>query len=75
MNPQREMLPFRSQEKILIEKIRMLPMEKVTEIENFVDFLSYKVRHSEFLQATNKLSEEVFQKVWDNPEDDAYNDL
>ena len=75
MNPHNETMPFKTHEIILIEKIRKLPLEKITEIENYIDFLSYQREHNDLLHMTNKLSEEVFQNVWNNPEDDVYNDL
>ena len=59
----------------LIEKIRGLPPEKVTEVEDFVDFLQLRQQDRELTRAATKLSEEAFQKVWDNPDDADYDKL
>lgn len=63
------------QEKTLIEKIRALPPEKVSEVEDFVDFLRQRNADIRLTQATAKLSEDSFKKVWDNPEDADYDRL
>lgn len=62
-------------ENTLIEKIRTLPPEKVAEVEDFVDFLRHRNEDHLLTQAAAKLSENAFQKVWDNPEDDDYDRL
>lgn len=58
----------------LIRKIRSLPPEKVAEVEAFVDFLSER-GDRQLTQAAAKLSEKAFQKIWDNPDDAAYDRL
>ena len=63
------------QERVLIQKIRSLPPDKVSTVEDFVDFLSQKNRDYLLLQAGNKLAEEAFKKVWDNSEDQEYDRL
>jgi len=64
-------------EKRLLEKIRNLPSEKVIEVEDFIDFLCDRQRDSSqnLVLAATKLSEASFAKIWDNPEDAAYDDL
>ena len=62
-------------QKNLMEKIGTLPSDKVAEVEDFVDFLRLRVQDRHLTQAAAKLSEEVFQKVWDNPDDAAYDQL
>jgi len=64
-------------EKRLIEKIRNLPSEKVIEVEDFIDFLCDRQRDSshDLVLAATKLSEASFAKIWDNPEDAAYDNL
>ena len=64
-------------EKRLLEKIRNLPSEKVLEVEDFIDFLCDRQRDSSqnLVLAATKLSEASFAKIWDNPEDAAYDDL
>ena len=60
------------EEQTLLEKIRTLPPEKVTEVEDFVDFLRGRVDDRRLVRAASKLSEEAFRKVWDNTDDVAY---
>ena len=59
----------------LMEKIRVLPPEKVVEVEDFVDFLCQRDQDRRLTQAATKLSEASFQKVWDNPDDADYDQL
>ena len=59
-------------EKNLIKKNRSLLPDKVEEV---VDFISYKKQNQHLINAANKLSEDVFKKVWDNPDDNEYNKL
>ena len=58
-------------EETLIEKIKSLPPERVAEVEDFVDFLSQR-EDRRLVQAATKLSEQTFQKVWDNADDADY---
>jgi hypothetical protein len=64
-------------EQRLIEKIRKLSSTRIVEIEDFIDFLSQRESQSDtsLTLAASKLSEAAFSKVWDNPEDAAYDDL
>lgn len=62
-------------EEHLIDKIRALPPDKLTEVEDFVDFLRQKNEERRLTQAGKQLSEKAFQKVWDNPEDAEYDKL
>jgi hypothetical protein len=63
------------QEKTLIEKIRALPPEKIAEVEDFVDFLRQRNEDRRLVQATAKLSENAFQKIWDNTDDADYDNV
>jgi len=67
--------PTNEQEKMLIEKVRSLSPEKVSQVIDFVDFLSHRDNERRLIQAANKLAEPAFKKVWDNPEDDVYDNL
>ena len=67
--------PTNEQEKMLIEKVRSLSPEKVSQVIDFVDFLSHRDNERHLIQAANKLAEPAFKKVWDNPEDDVYDNL
>ena len=62
-------------EPTLFEKIRSLPAEKMAEVEDFVDFLRQRDDDRRLTQAATKLSEDAFQKVWDNDEDAVYDQL
>jgi len=48
---------------------------KVVEVEDFVDFIRIREEEAGLRYAAGRLSEAAFKKVWDNPEDDAYDDL
>ena len=62
-------------EQSLIEKIRRLPPDKAAAVEDFVDFLDRRDDDRRLVMAATKLSEDAFQRVWDNPEDAIYDDL
>ena len=59
----------------LIEKIRVLPPDKIVEVEDFVDFLRQRGVDRRLSQAATKLSEAAFARVWDNPDDADYDQL
>jgi len=59
----------------LIQKIRNLPPDKITEVEDFVDFLLEKNDRILLNRAAAKLSETAFAKIWDNDEDASYDQL
>ncbi len=63
------------QEETLIEKIRMLPPDKVAEVEDLVDFMLYRDDARCLVRGAGKLSEECLRAVWDNDEDAAYDGL
>ena len=65
----------RKQEQDLIKKLRMLAPERLAEVEDFVDFLRQRTNDRGIIRAASKLSESAFNKVWDNPEDAAYDSL
>jgi len=58
----------------LIEKIRNLPPERLTEVEDFVDFIAQRDERR-LVQTATKLSEDSFSQVWDNEEDSVYDQL
>ncbi len=72
---QQNITPTSDQEKIILQKIRTLSPDKVAEVVDFVDFISQKDRDSRLLKAGSKLAEEVFEKVWNNTEDEVYDRL
>jgi hypothetical protein len=63
------------QEQLLLEKIRTLSAERIAEVEDFVDFLRLRDDERGLIRAAAKLSENAFEKVWDNPDDAAYDRL
>jgi hypothetical protein len=58
----------------LLQKISSLPSARITEVKDFVDFLTERERDSDrqLARAAAAGSEPAFAKVWDNPEDDVY---
>lgn len=66
--------PNRSEEE-LIEKIKSLPPDKLSEVEDFVDFLRQRGEDRNLARAVAKLSEDAFRKVWDHPDDADYDRL
>lgn len=62
-------------EHALIEKIRAPSPDKKVEVEDFVDFLSQRGQDRLLDRSAAKLSEQVFRKAWDNPEDADYDRL
>ncbi len=62
------------QTETLIEKIKSLPPERISEVEDFVDFITQRDERR-LVQAATKLSEDSFRDVWDNEEDAAYDRL
>jgi hypothetical protein len=64
-------------EQRLLAKIQSLPSVKITEVEDFIDFLHYQEKNADSSLTTisMKLSEPSFAKIWDNPEDAEYDNL
>jgi hypothetical protein len=62
-------------EQRILEKIRQLPLEKVVEVEDFVDFLSQGDMERRLSLAATRLAEPAFQKVWGNLDDAVYDNL
>jgi len=59
----------------LLAKIRRLPPERVTEVEDFVDFLHGRDEEQQLTRAASQLSEAAFAKVWESPDDADYDRL
>lgn len=59
----------------LMEKIRSLPPDKITVLEDFLDFLLTRSEAHLLVYTATKLSEAAFAKIWDNPEDAEYDEL
>ncbi len=65
---------MRTAEKILTEKIKGLPPQKIVEVIDFVDFLVHK-EEQKIVNSAMKLSEKTFAEVCDNDEDSVYDEL
>lgn len=61
--------------KALMEKISALPMDRIAEIEDFVDFIGQRERVRSLSRLAAVASAPAFASVWNNPEDDAYDAL
>ncbi len=59
----------------LIDKLEGLPEDRLSEAEDFIDFLKNRERERQTTRAAEKLSEDRFRDVWDNPEDAVYDRL
>ena len=59
----------------LIEKIRSLPVDKLAEVEDFIDFLRQREEEHQLGWGVTSASEAAFAKVWDNPDDAEYDRL
>jgi len=62
-------------EKVLIEKIKQLPPQRVAEVEDFVDFLRARENDRHLTHAASESSEPSFADVWENGEDAAYDGI
>jgi hypothetical protein len=63
------------QKQALIEKIRTLPAAKVAQVEDFVDFLASRESSRVLRKAAKDASAPSFARIWNNPEDSAYDAL
>jgi hypothetical protein len=63
------------QTRALIEKIQALPPARITEVEDFVDFIALRERERALTGAAAAASAPTFAAIWDNPDDDAYDAL
>jgi hypothetical protein len=60
---------------MLIERIRALPPEQVSVLEEFLEFLSQRESDRNLVRAASRLSEASFAQVWDNADDADYDRL
>jgi len=58
--------------KALLKKIEALPEERISEIEDFVEFIAGREQERSTTRAANAASAPAFAAVWSNPEDDVY---
>ncbi len=59
----------------LLAKIQALPIERIAEIEDFVEFIAAREQERSLTRAAGAASAPSFAAVWSNPEDDAYDAL
>jgi len=59
----------------LIVKIQALPVERIAEIEDFVEFITVREQERSLTRAASAASAPAFAAIWNNPEDDAYDAL
>jgi hypothetical protein len=59
----------------LIDKLQQLPAERLEEVEDFIDFLRAREDDRTLVQVAGRMSEQALARVWDNPEDSAYDAL
>jgi Protein of unknown function (DUF2281) len=59
----------------LIQKIELLPPERMAEVVDFVEFLQMKEQTQAFTRQAAQASAPAFAAVWDNAEDEAYDAL
>ncbi len=63
----------------LIRKIGALPVARIAEVEDFVDFIGQReedaASDAALRQAAMTASAPAFAAVWNNPEDDVYDAL
>ena len=62
-------------EKLILEKIKRLPPERMAEVEDFVDFLSMRSDGQVLTRDATRTGEAAFAKVWDNLDDAVYDAL
>ncbi|HZG37767.1 MAG TPA: hypothetical protein VEZ50_03715 [Nodosilinea sp.] len=63
------------QEQQLIDKIRQFSPLQIAEVEDFIDFLSQRYSDRQLVAVAAQAFEPSLARVWDNPEDAAYDDL
>jgi hypothetical protein len=59
----------------LLDKISALPSQRIVEIEDFVDFIIEREQDRSLTRNAAETSAPAFARVWNNPEDDAYDAL
>ena len=62
-------------EKVILEKLKSLPPERVAEVEDFVDFLRARNEDHSATRAASRAAEPAFSRVWENEDDAVYDTL
>ena len=59
----------------VVQKLRALSPERLTEVEDFIDFLKQRDEDRRLTHAAMVVSAPVLEQLWDNPDDAAYDDV
>lgn len=59
----------------LIEKVQQLSADEIKKVEDFINSLKQGINDQKLTNIYAKLSENSFNKIWDNPKDAEYDDL
>jgi hypothetical protein len=59
----------------VIRKLEALPPERVTEVEDFIDFLSQRDNERKLVRAAMTATEPTLNAIWDNTDDAEYDNL
>ncbi len=59
----------------ILEKLEHLSPERLSEVEDFIDFLQLRDRDKRLRQDFAQASEAAFAKAWDNDDDALYDTL
>jgi len=62
-------------EDVLVEKLKTLPADLLTEVEDFVDFVRMKASERQLTASFTQSAEPSFSRVWDNSLDAEYDKL
>ena len=68
------MAAHKTPENRLMEKVKKLSVDQIQQVEQFIDSLTQEDKERQLTLISTKLSESVFNKIWDNPEDADYDD-
>ena len=55
----------------LLEKIQAPPPERLSEVEDFVDFIRPREQERALIRAASAAGAPVFAAIWNNPDGDA----
>jgi hypothetical protein len=59
----------------VVRKLQLLPPDRVSEVEDFIDFLSQRGLDQQVVQAAMAASQPALSEIWNNPEDAEYDQL
>jgi hypothetical protein len=59
----------------VVRKLQLLSQDRVSEVEDFIDFLSQRGLDQQVVQAAMAASQPALSEIWNNPEDAEYDQL